>query len=60
MNEEDLRDCCAMFIANGMISRASAFDWKEIWDMADAMVEARRINDDDGIVSIKKRTRKPK
>ena len=56
MNDDDLRNCFAMFIANGMISRSSAFDWKEVWEMADAMLEARRINEEpQGIVAIKKR-----
>ena len=56
MNDDDLRNCFAMFIANGMISRSSAFDWKEVWEMADAMLEARRINEEpQGIVAIKKK-----
>jgi hypothetical protein len=56
MNDKDLRDCFAMFIANGMISRSSAFDWKEVWEMADAMLEARRVNEEpQGIVAIKKK-----
>jgi len=56
MNDQDLRDCFAMFIANGMISRSSAFNWKEVWEMADAMLEARRVKEEpQGIVSIKKK-----
>ena len=56
MNDQDLRDCFAMFIANGMISRSSAFDWKEVWEMADAMLEARRVKEEpQGIVAIKKK-----
>jgi hypothetical protein len=56
MNDDDLRNCFAMFIANGMISRASAFDWKEVWEMADAMLEARRVKEEpQGIVAIKKK-----
>ncbi len=57
MNEEDLRDCFAMFIVNGLISRASVFDMKEVWEMADAMLEARNKEPEEGIVKIK-RTRK--
>jgi hypothetical protein len=60
MNENDLRDCFAMFIANGMISRSSAFSWKEVWEMADAMLEARNAETEEGIVAIKKRVRKTK
>lgn len=60
MNEKDLRDCFAMFIVNGLISRASVFDMKEVWEMADAMLEARNAETEEGIVAIKKRVRKPK
>jgi hypothetical protein len=56
MNDEDLRNCFAMFIVNGLISRASAFDMKEVWEMADAMIEARKPMDV-GIKAVK-RTRK--
>lgn len=59
MNENDLRDCFAMFIVNGLISRASVFDMKEVWEMADAMLEARKNKEpEEGIVAIKKRVRK--
>jgi hypothetical protein len=60
MNDEDLRDCFAMFIANGMISRSSAFDWKEVWEMADAMLEARNQEPEQevGIVAAKPRRKK--
>jgi len=54
MNEEDLRDCFAMFALNGLLSRASVFDAKEVWEIADAMLEARKT-DEEGIVAIKKR-----
>ena len=80
MNEEDLRDCFAMFALCGYMTkmgcnpleRGSICDGgafantnaeavaKATYIIADAMLEARRINDDDGIVSIKKRARKPK
>jgi len=55
MNEQDLRDCFAMFILNGLISRDGVFEMKDVWDMADAMLEARNKDDDDGIATIKKR-----
>jgi len=41
MNEEDLRDCFAMFAMNGLISRGSVWDFKEAWDIADGMLKAR-------------------
>ena len=49
MNEEDLRDCFAMFAMNGLLSRASVFDAKEVWEIADAMLEARSQSDEEGI-----------
>jgi hypothetical protein len=56
MNDQDLKDCFAMFIVNGLISRASVFDMEEVWEMADAMLEARRVKEEpQGIVAIKKR-----
>jgi hypothetical protein len=58
MNEKDLRDAFAMFIVNGLISRASVFDMKEVWEMADAMLETRNAETEEGIVAIKKRVRK--
>jgi hypothetical protein len=56
MNDQDLRDCFAMFALNGLLSRASVFDAKEVWEIADAMMEARnKTEDDGGITTIKKR-----
>jgi hypothetical protein len=58
MNDQDLRDCFAMFIVNGLISRTSEFDMKEVWEMADAMLEARKPEETVGLPAIKKRVRK--
>ena len=58
MNEQDLRDCFAMFIVNGLISRASVFDMKEVWEIADAMLEARDPKPTVGLPPIKRRTKK--
>lgn len=49
MNEEDLRDCFAMFKA---ITGASA---EECYRFADEMLEARNQSDEEGIAIIKKR-----
>jgi hypothetical protein len=49
-----------MFAMMGLMSSNTDWDVKDPWDIADKMLEARRVNDDDGIVSIKKRARKPK
>ena len=59
MNENDLRDCFAMFAMLGFMSRGSVWEYKEAWDIADGMLEARKKeNDEEGIVAIKKRVRK--
>jgi hypothetical protein len=65
MNENDLRDCFAMFAMTGWLMNGD-YTKEEIprlsYDMADAMLEARKAEPDDeeGIVSIKKRVRKTK
>lgn len=55
MNEEDLRDCFAMFAMLGLLSRGSVWEAKEVWDIADAMLEARKKEVEDGIATIKKK-----
>ena len=60
MSDDDLRNCFAMMLTMGMAVNGGAIDPSAIWNTADAIVEARRIEDDDGIVSIKKRVRKTK
>lgn len=73
MNENDLRDCFAMFAMNGM---ARYFDFAEFkddpmrvakwsYDVADAMMEARKPKEkndeeDTGIASVAKRSYKRK
>ena len=52
MNENDLRDCFAMFRA---VTGASP---EECYRFADAMLEARKKEPEEGIVAIKKRVRK--
>ena len=69
MNEEDLRDCFAMFVINGIASRGLSDDIVEeaarnAYKVADAMLDARKHKEkedeeDIGIVAIvPKRTRK--
>jgi hypothetical protein len=58
MNEEDLRDCFAMFALNGILS--CNYDVGEepavlAYKYADAMLEARSQSDEEGIAVIKKR-----
>ena len=62
MNEQDLRDCFAMFAMNGMLS-SGLRDYsvaKTAYKMADEMLEARNAKpEEEGIVAIKlKRNRK--
>jgi len=60
MNDEDLRDCFAMFAMNGLISRGSVWDFKEAWEIADGMLEARNAEPEQevGIVAAKPRRKK--
>jgi hypothetical protein len=58
MNEQDLRDCFAMFALNGILS--CNYDVGEepavlAYKYADAMLEARNPTDEEGIAVIKKR-----
>jgi len=64
MNEQDLRDCFAMFVLNGIVSRGitSHTDLSEVADnaykLADAMIEAREPKTTVGLPPIKRRTKK--
>jgi hypothetical protein len=58
MNDQDLRDCFAMFAMIGLVARDKVFDAEEAWFVADKMLEARNKEPEDGIVAIKKRMRK--
>ena len=62
MNEEDLRDCFAMFALNGILS--CNYEVKEepavlAYKYADEMLEARKPKEEAGIASVK-RVRKAK
>jgi hypothetical protein len=61
MNDQDLRDCFAMFALNGILS--CNYDVGEepavlAYKYADEMLKARTPEIEEGIVSIKKRVRK--
>ena len=66
MNEDDLRDCFAMFAMNGLISRGrdemlmGDALCKAAYDYADSMMEARKPKEDGGITTVVKRVRKTK
>jgi hypothetical protein len=53
MNEEDLRDCFAMFAMMGLITRGDTWHPRDVWEVADAMLEARKPPEE-GIVKIKR------
>ena len=63
MNEEDLRDCFAMFASVGWLMNGD-YTKEEIpalsYEMADAMLEARKPKDEAGIVTIKPARRRTK
>ena len=42
MNEEDLRDCFAMFALAGAVMAGRNRTAEEIWQIADGMMEARK------------------
>jgi hypothetical protein len=63
MNEKDLRDCFAMFTLCGIVMRGIDDEIIEdvainAYKMADAMLEARDKELEEGIVAIKPRKRK--
>ena len=64
MNDEDLRDCFAMFallrMSFGDTDIAYSNGAEKCYRIADAMLEARNAETEEGIVAIKKRVRKPK
>jgi hypothetical protein len=68
MNEQDLRDCFAMFAMNGIIARGGLHPElmpeeamaRRAYDMADAMLEARTGKDSIGLPPVRARKTKAK
>jgi hypothetical protein len=59
MNEQDLRDCFAMFTLCGIVMRGIDDEIVEdvainAYKMADAMLEARKPKDETGIIAVKR------
>jgi hypothetical protein len=62
MNEQDLRDCFAMFAMNGIIARGGlhpelmpeACIARRSYELADAMIEARNAKPEIGIKTVRK------
>ncbi|MFZ4654126.1 MAG: hypothetical protein ACOYLM_07095 [Methylococcaceae bacterium] len=65
MNEQDLRDCFAMFAMCGIVSREVSelsqipYYAMNAYKLADAMLEARKPREESGITAVK-RIRKSK
>ena len=62
MNEQDLRDCFAMFASVGLIMRGEVVDResyaKASYEFADAMLEARKPKEEAGIATVKRGRKK--
>jgi hypothetical protein len=58
MNEEELRDCFAMFALAGAVMAGKERTAQDIWEIADEMMEARKPKEESGIAAIKPRVRK--
>jgi len=61
MNEQDLRDCFAMFAMVGLFMKGIGLDEegaRQCYAAADAMLEARKLQETVGLPAIKKRVRK--
>jgi hypothetical protein len=66
MNETDLRDCFAMFALNGIIARGGLHPElmpedciaRRSYEIADAMIEARKAKDKSGIIAVKRSSTK--
>jgi mannose/cellobiose epimerase-like protein (N-acyl-D-glucosamine 2-epimerase family) len=62
MNDQDLRDCFAMFALAGAVMAGKSRTAEDIWVIADEMMEARNKpkekddEEDTGIASIAKRS----
>jgi hypothetical protein len=59
MNDQDLRDCFAMFTLCGIVMRGIDDEIVEdvainAYKMADAMLEARKPKDETGIIAVKR------
>jgi hypothetical protein len=62
MNEEDLRDCFAMFALVGLLNRGDTKNLRAAtelaYECADNMLETRKVNDETGIAAVKPRRKR--
>lgn len=55
MNDQDLRDCFAMFAMMGLVINENRSAVPEMaYRLADAMLEARKPKDETGIIAVKR------
>lgn len=55
MNDQDLRDCFAMFAMMGLVINENRSAVPEMaYQLADAMLEARKPKDETGIIAVKR------
>jgi hypothetical protein len=55
MNENDLRDCFAMFAMVGLMMSNTDWEAEDPYKIADKMVEARKPKEEVGITAVKRR-----
>jgi hypothetical protein len=61
MNDEDLRDCFAMFAMLGILIRGDEVPIKTAYNIADQMLELRKYKEAEvGIAAVKSKVRKSK
>lgn len=60
MNEDDLRDCFAMFAMLGILIRGDEVPIKTAYNIADQMLELRKYKEAEAGIASVKRTRKAK
>lgn len=53
MNEQDLRDCFAMFAMLGLMSSNTDWEARDPWDIAEKVLEARTLKEV-GIKTVKR------
>ena len=54
MNENDLRDCFAMFAMVGLMMSNTDWEAEDPYKLADAMLEARKPREEAGITAVKR------
>ena len=58
MNDDDLRKCFAMFIVAGKIMSGKSWTAEQVWEIADALVDAKDEKQTAGLPPIKRRATK--